>query len=180
MKRKSGFGIFELVIGILLIIMGVFTFIRPAIALNTLMSLFGILAIIQGITDIVMFVKIERYSGFGPAISLIAGILSVMAGVMLFLYPGAGIVAISIVFPIWFIAHSISQLAHIDELKIIAGRATYYITLILSILGLILGILMIFRPLISMISASYLIGIYMILIGINAVAIAISNFGRRF
>ena len=39
---------------------------------------------------IIMYIQVERYTGFGPYLSLIPGILSVMSGVMLLIYSGAG------------------------------------------------------------------------------------------
>ena len=54
----------------------------------------------------------------GPAISLVTGILSVMSGVMLLVYPGAGALVLTLLFPIWFIAHCISRLSHLHHIRI--------------------------------------------------------------
>ena len=39
------------------------------------------------------------YTGFGPVISLISGTLSVMTGVMLLVYPNAGRIVMTLLFP---------------------------------------------------------------------------------
>ena len=58
MKRRSGFGWLELIIGILLILLGVFTLIRPGAALTGLVVVYGIVALIMGIADIVLYVRV--------------------------------------------------------------------------------------------------------------------------
>lgn len=175
MRRKSGFGWLELILGILLVILGIFSMINPNTALTGIVIVYGIAAIVIGISDIMMYVRVERYTGFGPMVSLIGGILSVMSGVMLFVYPNAGKWVLSLLFPIWFIAHCISRLAHLSSMRIYMENFAYYLTLILNILGLISGFMMIFHPFVSLLSVSYIIGLYLILLGIDCIVIAFSK-----
>ena len=175
MRRKSGFGWLELILGILLVILGIFSMINPNTALTGIVIVYGIAAIVIGISDIMMYVRVERYTGFGPMVSLIGGILSVMSGVMLFVYPNAGKWILSLLFPIWFIAHCISRLAHLSSMRIYMENFAYYLTLILNILGLILGFMMIFHPFVSLLSVSYIIGLHLILLGIDCIVIAFSK-----
>lgn len=179
MRRRSGFGWLELVIGILLIILGVFTLANPGFALSGLVALFGIIAIVMGVADIVLYVRVERFTGFGPIVSLISGILSVMSGIMLLVYPNAGRWVLSLLFPIWFIAHCISRLSQLNSIRFHAGNGMYYFTLIVNIIGLVLGILMVLRPLVSMLSIGYIVGFYLILLGVDSIALAASNIGSR-
>lgn len=74
MKSRSAFGWGELIIGIILMVLGFFTFARPSSALTGIVFVYGILAVITGIADSVFYVKMERHTGFGPAISLVTGI----------------------------------------------------------------------------------------------------------
>lgn len=112
-------------------------------------------------------------------VSLISGILSVMSGVMLLVYPNAGKWILSLLFPIWFIAHCISRLSHLNTIRVIAGNPFYYCTLVLNGIGLILGVLMIFCPTLSLISVSYIVGFYLILLGVDSVIMACSNLGTK-
>ena len=89
-QRHSGFGWMELITGVLLIVLAIITFANPRFALTGLVMIYGIAAVIMGISDIVLYVRMERYTGFGPTVSLITGILSVMCGMMLLIYPGTG------------------------------------------------------------------------------------------
>ena len=126
-----------------------------------------------------MYIQVERYTGFGPYLSLIPGILSIMSGVMLLIYPGAGMAVLTILFPIWFIAHCISRLFQLHLIRITAGSGIYYFTMIVSIIGLILGFMMLFRPVLTLLSASYIAGIYLILLGIDGIVMAFSSVGSR-
>lgn len=180
MRRRSGFGWFELVIGILLVILGVFTFISPGSVLTGIVIAYGVIAVVTGISDIVFYTKAERYTGFGPTISLISGILSVMAGVMLLVYPGAGRWVMVLLLPIWFIAHCISRLSHLPIIRVTAGDFYYYATLIVNIIGIVLGCMMIIWPALSLFSAAILIGIYLILLGIDSIMIALSDIGIKW
>lgn len=179
MKKRSGFGWLEAAIGILLILIGIFTFVSPGKALTGMIFLYGIAAVVIGIADIVLYIRVEHYTGFGPVVSLISGILSVMSGMMLLVYPGAGVLVLSLLFPIWFIAHCISRLSHLNTIRLTAGNGLYYFTLVISIIGLILGILMICNPLFSISAVGSIAGLYLILHGINSLAVALSNMGGR-
>lgn len=179
MKRRSAFGWGELIIGIILIVLGIFTFARPSSALTGIVFVYGILAVVTGIADIVFYVKIERHTGFGPAISLVTGILSIFAGVLLLFNPGAGKWAMVILFPLWFITHCISRLTHLPIIRMTAGTGYYYFTLVVNILGLLMGFVMIFNPLLSFFSVSYIIGCYLILMGVDHLVLAVSNLGMR-
>ena len=110
MRRRSRYGWLELIEGILLILLGIITLFRPGNVLKGITIAYGIMAVITGISDIVFYAKTERYTGFGPTISLVSGILSILAGLMLLMYPNAGELVLVLLLPIWFIAHSISRL----------------------------------------------------------------------
>lgn len=172
MRRRSEFNWLELLEGVLLILLGIFSFARPGSALTGVVIIYGLIAMITGIVDIVLYVRIERHTGFGPTISLISGILSVMAGVMLLCYPNAGTWILTLLIPIWFIAHCISRLSHLGLLRLLAGRACYYFTLIVNIIGIILGCLMICNPWFTLMSVDWIISLYLILLGIDSIILA--------
>lgn len=176
MRNRSKYAWLELLEGILLIIAGLISFIHPASILRWIVIIYGILAVITGVADIVFYAKTEKYVGIGPTISLITGILSILAGLMLLVYPDAGVWVIVLLIPIWFIAHSISRLTHLSFIRIAAGRFYYYFTLILNVFGIILGFLMIISPNIVIFSVGYIIGIYLILLGVDSIVIACSKF----
>ena len=179
MRKRSGFGWLELIIGILLIVLGILTLAKPDLVLNTLVFAYGIAAVVMGVSDILLYIRVDRYTGFGPILSLISGILSVMSRVMLLVYPRIGTLVLTILFPIWFIAHCISRLTHMRDIRIIAGEGTYYFTLVVNLIGLFLGIIMLFNPLFTLATIRCFASIYLILLGVSSVVVAISRMGTR-
>lgn len=172
MKRRSGLYWIELIIGILLVLFGIYTWLRPGQSLNWIVMLYGLFAVIMGISDIVFYIRAERLTGFGPIISLITGVFSIMAGIMLLIHPGAGKWVMVLLLPIWFIAHCISRLSRLHEIRFIQGNFYYYFTLIVNIIGIVLGCMMIIWPSILLFSTSYIIGTYLILLGIDNIVAA--------
>lgn len=179
MSRRSGFGWLQLLIGILLIVLGIWAFTDPDLALTGMVIACGIAAIIMGIADILLFAQVERYTGFGPSLSLVSGILSVMSGIMLLAYPRAGVMMLTILFPIWFIAHCISRLAHLSSIRLIAGNGTFYFVLVTNIIGLILGLMMLLSPIFTLNTIRCFASAYLILLGIDSVVMAASRMGMR-
>lgn len=173
MKRTIGWT--ELILGVLLLVLGIYTFASPASALIGMALLYGILAVVTGIADIILYVRLERKIGFGPTLSLVGGIFSVIAGIIILINPNVGGFAIAALFSIWFIAHCVSRLANLWITRLIAGRAQYYFSLVINILGIILGVILLLNPGLSALYAAYLIGFYLILLGIGSVVMA---FGR--
>lgn len=178
MNRRSDIGWFELIVGIILIIFGVVIMRQPVGVLTWIVILCGVLAILSGIGDIVLYVKMEHFTGFGPIVSLVTGILSVMAGFMLAAHPEAGNWALAMILPIWIIAHCISRLSHLQYMKMHYGMTYYTISLILNILGLLVGILLIFRPMITIFSMGVLVGGFMIIEGVEFIFVGLD--GRQY
>lgn len=57
MKRQSDIGWFELVMGLILIILGIVIMRQPVGVLTWIVILCGLIAVISGIGDIVLYVK---------------------------------------------------------------------------------------------------------------------------
>lgn len=179
MRNRSGFGWLELAIGIILIVLGALAFAEPELALTGMVFVYGIAAVVMGIADILLYIQAERYTGFGPVISLIAGILSVMSGVMLAVYPQTGVLVLAVLFPIWFIAHCISRLMQLNHIRYVAGNGVYCLVLVINIVGLILGFLMLLQPVLTPAALRWFVGSYLVLLGVDAVAMAVSRMGTR-
>ena len=135
MRRRSGFGWLELAIGIILIALGILVFLKPDLALTGMVFAYGIAAVVMGIADIVLFIEFQRYTGFGPILALVSGVLSVMSGLMLVVYPSTGALVLTVLFPIWFIAHVVSRLTHLGHIRFVAGEGVYWLTLIVNLIG---------------------------------------------
>ena len=69
------------------------------------------------------------------------------------------------------------NLTHLPWIRMSAGTGYYYFTLVVNIIGLVMGFLMIFDPLLSVFSSSLLIGFYLTLTGVEHVVLAVSKIG---
>lgn len=171
-RNRKLLGIGELILGILLILLGIFTFIRPTAAMTGAAVIYGLFALISGILDIIYYVRLEQRIGFAPVFSLIGGVLSVLTGILFLFHVTAGSWTLAVLFPVWFIAHCIAGLAHLPFIRLTAGTGYFCFTLIVNILGLVLGFLMVVNPLFSFLTAGYLIGAYLLFLGIDSLVFA--------
>ena len=175
MNTRRRLGWMELIEGILLIVLGIVTLTRPRGALTSLVVIYGVIALLTGLVDIAFYIVMEKHTGFGPTISLVTGILSVLAGCALIAHPEIGLNLLLVIFPIWFLTHCISRLTHLNIVRLVAGKGSYYLTLTANIIGIVLGVMMLFDPMVSIVSMSALIGTDLILLGVESVVFAIGN-----
>lgn len=178
MNRRSSFGWLELLTGILMIVLGILVFVIPNLVMTSMVAFFGIAAIVMGVTDIILFIRVERYTGLGPILSLITGIISVMSGVALLIYPKLGAIILTVLFPIWFIAHCISRLTQVHHIRLIAGNNMYVFTLVANIIGIILGFMMLLSPVFTLSAIRSFAGCYLILLGVEGILTAVSRMGK--
>lgn len=133
----------------------------------------------MGIVDILLYVRVERFTGFGPIVSLISGALSVMTGVMLLVYPNAGKWVMSLLFPLWFLAHCIGRLVR-PAYGPPLGRGLYLLFHAdhecawpdprRSDAGRSAGLVAVRR---------YLVSFYLVLLGVDCIILAFSKLGSR-
>lgn len=162
----------ELIAGIVMIALGIASLARPSLAVTGLVYAYGAAGVIVGVADILRYIRVERYTGFGPMVSLVAGVLSVMAGVVILVNPRVGMAVFSLLFALWFITHCVSQLASLSRVRLVAGRGAYYAALVLNIIGLVLGAVLVVLPTASLLALGYLAAVYLIVLGAESLVMA--------
>ena len=180
MRRRSCYGWLRLVIGVLLVVLGLYSFAHPMKALTGAVLLYGLAAVVVGVTDLVFYCKREQRIGVAPMAALVSGVLSVMTGLMLMLYPGAGDWAVLVLFPLWFLAHCVFRLIQLPYVRLRAGYGCYVAALVFNVIGLVLGFLMMLSPWLSFLSLNFVLGSYLILLGIDCIVEACSRIGGRW
>ena len=169
-KFIKNFGWLELILGALFVALGVYTFMNPGIALSWIVVFYSIVAIANGVVNIVFYFKFRRHTGRGPLISLISGIISALMGIVFLFNPFLGRWIFSIIFPIWFIAHSISRIANSGVTHEAAGAVVRIVSIVLNSFGIVLGVLMLLNPILSSLSLGYLVAVNLLLLGIDSVS----------
>ncbi len=90
---------------------------------------YGVMAIVTGITDIIFYAKSERYIGFAPCVSArCRGDQRDHRYLALMAYPHIGELVVTLLLPLWFIAHSVSKLCHLGFIRSLY-RGRYFLCL---------------------------------------------------
>lgn len=143
----------------------------------TVLFLFG-KAIAKRLCDASANVLIADKS-YNPKFNICCPILtSLVSGVAVLIYPELGAIMLTVLFPIWFISHCISRLMQIHHIRFVAGDSIYVFTLVVNIIGIILGFMMLLSPLFTLSAIRCFAGCYLILLGVEDILTAISRMGR--
>lgn len=164
-ENKRNFDVFSLVIGILLIFLGGYSLYRPDTTLAFISIMMGMIAIIKGIYELWFRRGILFWLGEKSGWLLIMGILDIILGLIFIFKIAVGASFIAVIFAVWFIFDAITQLATANFFKRL-DKGYYWVIVILSILSLIMGIMLLFNPMLSALTIVWIISIYLITIGI--------------
>lgn len=174
-RQNSGFGWGNLIFGILSLIVAFIALRNPSASLVAIVIYFGVLALVKGIFGIITRNKIDKW--FGPYASapstmiLVESIFQIIIGLILIFNVPLGIVSLPIIFSIWFIFDSILNIQRAKVFRQVSNF-WYWFMIIISVLGIILGVLLIFNPFASLITVSYLVGFYFLFEGIRSIILA--------
>ena len=61
-------GWWELAVGAILVVLGVASLVMPDLAATGLIYAYGIGGLAAGIADILLYIRVERFTGFGPVV----------------------------------------------------------------------------------------------------------------
>ena len=103
----KGFDWKDLLIGLLYIIAAIALFASPGITITVIVIWLGILAITRGIFNFIRYTKVKKFTGFNATLLIIAGVLNILIGVALITNILSGIIAIGLLFALWFIGVAI-------------------------------------------------------------------------
>lgn len=163
--------------GVFAIILGIFAFIWPVATAGAVFWVFGVYAIVDGITGIVQAVanrEVDPAWGWLLAI----GILGVIAGIIVLSFPFAvGTLALLVLLWIIVIWAIVSGIAGIPAAASIAGGGGRTLGIVWSVLsivfGIVLGVLIFTSTQGALVGLIYVIGAYAVLAGIVLVVVSI-------
>ena len=162
--------------GAIAIIFGLAALLRPDIALEALILLFGAYALVDGVFAIVGVFGGTR--GRTPRwLLLIEGIVGILAGIIAFVIPGLAAVVFLYLIAAWAVVTGIAEIATAIRLrKEVTGEWALIIGGALSVLfGVILAVI---GPVAGLVSLIWLIGIYALVFGILMLITAFQVRGR--
>lgn len=161
---KRGFDWFSLVVGIILVIAGIASFMRPDATLKFVSICLGIGLLVKGIYELWFRQGINNWFGEKSGWLLFMGIVDIILGLLFIFRAASGVVVIAYIFAFWFIFDSIAEIATANYFKRL-NRGYYVAMLILNVLALLVGFVLLFNPLIAASTLVLLISFYLLLIG---------------
>ncbi len=155
--------------GIFAIVFGILAFLWPAIALATLILLFGIYALADGICAVITAVthKIGTRRWWG----LFAGIVSIIAGILAFAWPGITALALLYLIAAWAIVTGILEILAAIELR--KELSNEWLLILSGIVSVVFGVLVTANPGAGALSIIWLISIYAVILGVLLVVLGI-------
>lgn len=168
MQKQESFNWGSLVIGILYLIIAVYSFRNPTASLLTVVYLFGFGAIMKGIYEIVIHRRVQNITDQASSGLLILGIIDIILGLIIAFNVLGGIIALPYIFAVWFIIDAIGSIVTAGHLKEYSNTR-YWLTIIIGVLGIIVGISLMLNPLTAYAVISMLVGLFFLINGISHV-----------
>ncbi|MCD2138999.1 DUF308 domain-containing protein [Salinicoccus halitifaciens] len=156
----------SLIVGIIFIILAIFLFANPDATILAAVFLLGFGAIFKGVFEIFFRRKIKDYADRNYTLMLIIGIIDIIIGLLILFNIQLGIIALPILLGAWFIVDSVYLLITSSYIK---ERSTsrFWAAVIIGIIGILLGIMVLFNPLTGLFAIAFLMGIYFLIAGIE-------------
>lgn len=146
-----------LVISILLLILSIFLMLKPLSSINVIVRLFASIIAIDGIIHIVSYFKTPQELKI-LSFEFLEGIVEIIGGGLTIFFPQWISAMFPIIIGMWIILSSVIKFQLALNLKNVEG-SNWLMLLILSIITTILGVLIVFNPIISTITITAICGI---------------------
>lgn len=153
--------------GLAAILFGVLTLVWPKLSLSVLVLLFGVFAVISGITAVAAALRSTGEQGWG--FLLFEGILSILAGVIALVWPGATALAFLYLLAAWAILTGVVEIVAPLSFPMSGGRAV--LSVLSGLVSIVFGILIAAQPSSGLLAVVWLIGFYAIVFGIMYIAV---------
>jgi len=155
--------------GLLAVLFGVLAFVWPGATVLSLVWLFGLFALVNGILSLVLAAKAPK--GFPKVGSLIlGGLLGILAGLLAFVMPGITALGLLILIAAWAIMTGVMDLVAAVRLrKIITNE---WLLILAGIASVAFGILLLFQPAVGALALIWWIGAWAIVLGILLMIVA--------
>lgn len=160
-----------LLIGVLFLIIGLYTMFSPAEAYVTLAILFSLSFIFSGLSDLI-FAIANRNEIDNWGWTLAMGILTLLVGIILYIHPEISMITLPFILGFLFLFRSVAGIGLALDMKAYGVQSWGYLML-LGVLGIILSFLMIWNPLFAGMTLVALTGLTLLTIGIFHVILAL-------
>jgi uncharacterized membrane protein HdeD (DUF308 family) len=164
----KGSGTALIIRGTAAVLFGILVVVWPGVSVLVMVILFGIYAVFDGVTNIVQYVTRKRRRSVWQ---LVGGIISVLAGLVAFVWPGITALSLALVIGLWAVILGVSQLALAFEVKRTLGL--WWLWLITGIVTAVFGLFLVVLPGPGILSLLGLLSSFAVLFGILLIAAGI-------
>lgn len=152
--------------GLVAIAFGVLALVYPLATITTLVILFGIFALAEGVFNVIASIASAGSKESWWA-QLLAGVASIVFGALTLVWPGITAVVLLYLIAGWAVVRGILEIAAAFRLrKIIQGELVLILSGVISIL---LGLFLFARPGAGAVGMAWLIGVYALVFGLLAI-----------
>lgn len=155
--------VFELILGVLMIVLSVFFLSHPANAIISVYMYIAIIMLFRGATNIGMFFVAKELPHRGMILA--SGIVDILFGLMMFNKPLVGVISVSYLAGFWVMFSGIMAIVMSLEIKK-SGAGNWWLSLIMGILAIFASLFVFNNPLATLISITAVIGVYLIIEGV--------------
>lgn len=148
----------------LFMILGIVMIVFPKTSLNVLSISISILLILNGIYLIILEIKMRNR--WMPIDTLLTGILAILFGIIMFMYPEMLQIMIPVILGTWFILTSIFKIRLALFLRNIENTP-WVLTFVMAILSILCGAILIIDPISSSITITLFSGILIVVYSIS-------------
>ncbi len=148
--------------GIAAVLFGIVALVWPKMTLSALVFVFGLFAVISGITAVVAALRNTEFPGWGWLLG--EGILGILAGVVALAWPGITALAFLYLLAAWAILTGIFEVIAPLAYPMSGGRAV--LSALAGVLSIVFGVLIAAQPSSGLLAVVWLIGVYAIVFGV--------------
>jgi uncharacterized membrane protein HdeD (DUF308 family) len=157
--------------GVLAVLFGLFALFAPGATLLALVYVFGAYAVLDGVTAVVAGVRHRRQEAHWVW-HLVEGVISVLAGIVAFAWPGITALVILYVVAFWSVFTGVSEIMESFAMRR-RGSPTWGWMLAAGVLGVLLGIVLVVAPGAGLLTLLWLLGIYAVMFGVIVISWAL-------
>jgi uncharacterized membrane protein HdeD (DUF308 family) len=163
--------------GVVAVIFGILAFVWPGMTLAALVYLFGIYAVLDGILALITaFSAPKGYPRFGGLI--FQGLVSIAAGVLVFVWPGISAFVLLILIAAWAIVTGIIEIVTAVELRRVITHE--WLLILAGIVSVAFGFLILMQPSTGALALIWWIASFAIVLGILLISLSfrVRRWGR--
>jgi len=153
--------------GICALLFGVLAFVWPGLTLVALVALFGAFAIANGIFSLMTSIQLPGGTS-GRGSLAFHGVLSILAGVITFFYPGLTAVSLVFVIAAWAIITGVAEIVFAVKLRHVLPHE--WLLILSGVLSVVFGFLIVAQPGAGALSIIWIIGAYAVVYGVSLLA----------